>query len=154
MPPSKPIKTPTRRAVLGGLFTLAVAPALGRPPPGLTPLETALEELRHAHLARWLDPRQSGGPTLRAVQGLRDLGLAPKDFVLYCRLAFRMGRLDSIRVKDIQRPVTQSEGVADGVLADLIRQRWNIEGDLDEAMRALPWPPRWAEQEAAAMRRA
>ncbi len=154
MPPPELIKAPTRRAVLGGLFTLAVAPALGRPPPGLTPMETALEELRHAHLARCLDPRQDCWPTMRAVQGLRELGLAPKDFVLYCRLAFRMGRLDSIRVKNIQRPVTQSEAIADGVLADLLRQRWQIEGDLNEAMRALPWPPGWAEQEAAAMQRA
>ena len=62
MSSSHPIEAPTRRALLGGLLTLAIAPALSRPSPGLTPLETALEELRHAHLARWLDPDLSLPP--------------------------------------------------------------------------------------------
>jgi hypothetical protein len=137
---------PTRRAFLGGILTLAVSPALALPEPGLTPLENALEELRHAHLARRLDPQLGVMPTLKAVQGLRDLELAPGGVALYCRLAFRMARQDYTLVRDLKATSATSNDVPDQTVADAFRRHWNIEGDLDQSMRALPWPSGWAEQ--------
>ena len=53
------------------MLTLAVAPAVVAPDAGLTPLEAAVERLRHAALRRIIDGGGSQAPIFAAVQGLR-----------------------------------------------------------------------------------
>lgn len=131
-----------RRAFLRGMLTLSVAPALMKPQAGLTALEAALESLRHAHLMRLMDPKRGIMPTLVAVQGVRGLGMPRNEIALYCRLAFRMARRDMILIRRVEAPSSPLRASAS--YAGLLQERFGIVGDVDENMRALPWPRGWA----------
>ena len=154
-----PTDAPTRRTVPGGMLTLAIAPALARLARALTiqpalarpalapsPLVTALEEMRHLYAASLLDPERGFVRHLKSWVPLPAIEPGCLDYVRYGSLALDMGRLDAIRIRNAEGPADASGQLAGD-------RKWRGTPKIDEATRALPWPPGWAEDEAAMMRR-
>ena len=98
-----------RRAFLGGLLTLATAPAWGRASPQ-TPVEAVVEGIREARLA-YLRGDSMGAPhrILLAIQPLHELRIPRQDRHRLIRLAFLMARRDHLLLGEPRdRPQPQS----------------------------------------------
>ena len=121
---------------------IAIAPAFAETTPEPTPLHGALEELRRTYAESMIDPWTGFEPTLDAVTRLQDLGLPQEQYAPYFRLALRMGMLDYFQDRHNRR----SAGAADHEASYAV-------GELDDALRAVPWPPGWPEEEAALPKR-